>query len=146
MLKQRNLKYGNRVFIVSYADIVAIGAATSGSINLPLILPAGAIVTQTLVKDTVQFAAPSLSALTVQIADATTHVYGSGTLNIFTAPSAEKFISDIVGFRTRLGSTTQMSLNFTSTGANLNALTAGELQVVINYTGSNIVVAGGQFL
>lgn len=144
MLKQRNLKYGNRVFIVSYADMTPLGAVTSGAINLPLILPAGAVVGLTLVKHTVQFAAPSLSALTARVTTAQ-HNYGTA-FNIFTAPSAEGFDSDIVGFREKLGSTSQMQLTLTSTGANFNALTAGEVQVVILYTGSNVVVAGGQFL
>lgn len=144
MLKQRNLKYGNRVFIVSYADIVPLGAVTSGNVNLPLILPAGAVVFGTLVKHTVQFAAPSLSALTARVTTAQ-HNYGTA-FNIFQAPGAEVFDADNVAFREKLGSTTQMLLSLTSTGANLGALTAGELQVVILYTGSNIVAAGGQFL
>jgi hypothetical protein len=144
MLKQRNLKYGNRVFVVSYADITPLGATLTGAINLPLILPAGAVVDLVLQVPTVQFAAPSLSALSSRVISAQ-HNYGTA-FNIFQAPGPEVFDADQVRFREKLGSTTQMQVTFVAVGANLGTLTAGELQIVINYSGSNVVAAGGQFL
>lgn len=126
---KRNFANGNKVYVLSYKDFTG-NAGTTGAKVLRT-LPAGTVVKRVLVKPTVQWAAPSLSALTARVTTAQ-HNYGTA-FNIFQAPGAEVFDSDLTPFREKLNSTVDISINLTATGANLSALTAGELQVILVY-------------
>ncbi len=115
---------------ITLADLQALGAATSGVITL-VTLPAGSILSDVLVKHKTALAGPSLSAATAR---ATTAGKNWGTAyDVFQAASGTAFDYDdesqVVSFTTD----TDLRLSVTTTGANLSALTAGEIDVFIEY-------------
>lgn len=129
MQTKRNFKTNNKVFVLSYQDFTGIAALTGSKILRTL--PAGSVIKRVLLKHTVQWAAPSLSALTARVTTAN-HNYGTA-FNIFTAPTAEGFDSDLAPFREKLATPVDIKVDLTATGANLNTFTAGELQVILTY-------------
>lgn len=117
-------------FSVTTAQIVALGAATSGDILLTT-LPAKAVVSQTLVKPSQAVAGPSISAATARVISAN-HNYGTAfdvfqavgntVSDFYTTPQLENYAT-----------TTALNLHVTSTGANLSVATAGAADVWIVY-------------
>jgi hypothetical protein len=128
MTKKRASKYGsNRVYNVTFADLASFAALT-GNVKL-FSLPQGAIITDTLIKPKVAFVGPTTVTARVTTAQ---HNYGTA-FDVKQAVAAETFDSDIVPFREKLNSVTDVNLSFVSTGTNLNTTTAGEVDVVVNY-------------
>ncbi len=144
MLRQRNPTFNNRVFIIGYSDVIAIGAHTSGHIALPITFQPGTVIERVAAKQTVQWAGTSITELTLAIASATgTYLTAA---SIIGAPDAETYIHEETPFREAIGSGNIVPYAaFVATGADLDVLTAGEVQIIVRYSGDNFVAAGGIF-
>ncbi len=130
--------YGNgNVYSVTLADLIAIGAATSGNIILDN-LPAGAIVTLGRVKHTQAVAgAGPVTAATVRIATAN-NSYGSAAFNIFQAvgdTTMQNFgTTTVTPVAENWAAVTPIYATVTLTGGNASDLTAGAFKVWLRYT------------
>ena len=121
-------------FTVTLADIVALGAFTSGDVIL-IKIPARAYITHTFTKHSTAVAGPSISACTalVQTANGTR---GAGTLDVFAAPGAagyDLFVNPTATLKESVVAVTPVFLHIVATGANLSVATAGQIDVVIGY-------------
>lgn len=119
-----------RHFNVKTADIVALGAATSGDITL-MSLPARSVVVRTIVKPYVAVAGTSFSAATARVITAA-HNFGTA-YDVFQAVG--ETVEDI-GYVPTFELTTAavpLLLHMTSTGGNLSATTAGSIDVWVTY-------------
>jgi hypothetical protein len=122
-------------FTVTLADIVALGAFTTGDVILCK-MPSGAYITHTRVKHSTAVAGPSISACTAQVQTATGN--RGGAQNVFTAPGNttadyDLFLNVTATAEEALGSTVPVYLHFIATGANLSVATAGQIDVVVGY-------------
>lgn len=125
----------HKKYTVGPADLAKLGAFTSGDIILDY-LPAGAVVRATRVKHSAAVVGASVSAATARVITANNN-YGSGTLDVFAAPgttSGTHFITDIAGANENFAAVTPLLLHVTSTGANLSVVTAGSIDVWVDYT------------
>lgn len=118
------------LYTVNAADISALGAATSGSIPL-FTLPAGGVITFTKVKHSAPVVGASVSAATAQVATSN-NTYGTA-FNVFQASGAEVFDFSGTAKKENHSTGTVVNLSVTSTGANLSAVTAGTIQVWVEY-------------
>jgi hypothetical protein len=121
-------KYGRLKYTIKLADIVALGAATSGDITLDT-LPPGAVITRYFIKPSTSIAGGTISAVTARPKLNTTAI-GAGTTNAFTTTGA----IDTTGGKDSLTGNNVLKLTLVSTGDNLNAATAGQIDVVIDYS------------
>ncbi len=122
-------KYGHLKYTLKLADFVALGAVTSGDITLDN-LPPGVLVTGWSIKPPAIFAAPSLSAATVGIKLNTT---AKGTpVSVFT--NANGTIDTTVAADGLVTSPTVLKAAVALTGANASALTAAQVDIIVNYT------------
>lgn len=125
------------VYNVSLADLIGIGANTSGDIILDN-LPAGAIVTLGRVKHTqAVVGAGPVTAATVRIATAN-NSYGSAAFNIFQAvadATMQNFGTvTVTPVAENWAAVTPIYATVTLTGGNASGLTAGAFKVWIRYT------------
>lgn len=117
-------------FNVTTAQIVALGAATSGDVTL-FSLPARSVVVRTIVKPYVAVAGTSYSAATARVITAA-HNFGTA-YDVFQAVG--ETVEDI-GYIPTFELTTvavPVLLHMTSTGGNLSACTAGSIDVWVTY-------------
>lgn len=117
-------------YSVVLADLKLGGAFTTVDIVLDT-FPAGSIIQFSRVKHSVAVAGTSFSASTARIYFGTTAM-GSGTLDVFAAPGTTDgthAITDITGAisPSALDATTNLIMRVTSTGGNLSAATAGQI-------------------
>ena len=120
-------------YSITLADLVALGAATSGTITLEAALPAGSVITNTLVKPTTALAGPSLSAATARVTTTSpTKTFGTA-YDVFQAVGDTVHSYDGASQFTGIAATPALLLSMTSTGANFSALTAGAIDVYFEY-------------
>jgi hypothetical protein len=124
---------GKKYFITT-ADLVALGAFTTGTIVLDA-LPAGAVVRMIRIKHTQSVAGPSITAATAQVATAN-NTYGSA-FDIFQAvantAAAMSTVQPTSGNVENFATTTTLNLNLTTTGANFSVVTTGALWAIVRY-------------
>ncbi len=125
-----------RKYTVTTADLVAGGAFTTVDINLDN-LPAGAVVLAARVKHSEAVVGASISASTARIYF-NANALGAGTLDIFAAPGstpATHYITDVTGNGAgKFDDVNVLMLRVTTTGANLSVITAGNVEVWVDYT------------
>jgi hypothetical protein len=122
-----------RKYTVKLADIVALGAFTSGDVTLTN-LPANSVVLFSLVKHSTAVAGPSISAATAQLITGN-NSFGTA-FNVFQAVSTsarDQFINVTATSKENFAVVTPLMLHLTSTGANLSAVTAGQIDVTVIY-------------
>ena len=120
-------RYGHLKYTIKLADIVALGANTSGDITTDT-LPAGSVITSYLVKASTAVAGGSLSAATLKPKMNATAV---GTaVNVFTTTGAIILPTDA---KESLTAAIPLKWTLALTGDNANAATAGQIDVVVNY-------------
>lgn len=117
-------------FTVTKAQIVALGAATSGNVTIAT-LPAKAVILNTTLKHTVAVAGPSVSAATARITTAG-HNYGTA-FDVFQAVGNTVLDFDEAANSENFAAVTPVRVSFTSTGANLSVVTAGSVDAYITY-------------
>lgn len=122
---------GRLKYTVSAAEMVALGAFTTGIINLDT-LPAGAIVTSARIKhSTAVGIATSLSARLYFTTD-----LGAGALDVFAAVGTTIGTHEITDVTPRVGlisGTNLLQMKFTNGGANMSTITAGSIDAWISY-------------
>lgn len=117
-------------YTVFLSDLTAIGAATSGNVKLDS-LPPNSIVTLTLVKPSTALVGPSLTAATARVT--------SNSKNFGTAYDVFQAVGDTVldfdGTHAQFVSVAAQDLNLAIvlTGANASVLTAGQIDVYVEY-------------
>lgn len=126
-------QYGSGLkYTISAAEIAALGAFTTGDIILAT-LPAGTILTLARIKHSVAVnIATSLSARLYFTTD-----LGGAALDVFAAPGTtldthEK--TDVTPRKGLISGTNNLLIKFTNGGANLSTVTAGSIDVWIDYT------------
>ena len=118
---------------VPYTEV----AALAGSVNyLPVIpLPRGAIVTRIAIHVDVAFAGGAISAMTFKVNSGNPAVQIGDTFDIKTAATTKPlFSAAFTPYSWAKNLTPTLVLYFTATSANLSALTAGGLNVYIEYS------------
>lgn len=125
---------------IAAPDVAALGASTTGFINLPLgfpgvttpVVPRGTLVKNVRIKHTTAFSGTSITGLTVSIGSAA----GSATtftaaFNIFQAVADGTLSSAPATAAQATYAADTIQANFTSTGANLSAISAGSVNIDI---------------
>ena len=120
-------KYGHLKYTIVLADITSLGANTSGDLTLDT-LPPGVVITSYFLKASTAVAGGSISAATARPKLNSTAI-GGGTTNVFTTTGA----IDTTGGTQSLTASNVLKLTLTTTSDNLNAATAGQIDLVINY-------------
>lgn len=120
-------------YTVNFSNATLDAAATTTADVTLITLPAGATVVGVKAVLVTLFAAPSLSALTVSIGDAVSTTAYSSTLDGFVTPSATTLIVGTAPYKTTTTASNAILARFTSTGANLSALTAGRVDITLSY-------------
>lgn len=125
--------YGSRLkYTVSAAQMAALGAFTTGTITLDN-LPAGVILWSARIKhSTAVNIATSLSARLYMGTD-----LGAGALDVFAAVGTTVGTHEITDVTPRVGlisGTNALLLKFTNGGGNMSTITAGSIDVWIDYT------------
>lgn len=120
----------NKRYSVKLADLIAGGAFTTVDVILET-FPAGSIVKYARVKHSTAVAGTSFSASTARLMFGATAL-GSGALDVFAAVGTTEgthAITDITGAVSpnALSATTNLVMRVTSTGGNLSATTAGQI-------------------
>lgn len=118
---------------VGFAEV----AALAGSVNyLPIIsLPRGAIVTRIATHVDVAFSGGSISAMTFKLNSGNPSATIGDIIDIKTAATTKPvFSSAFAPYSWLKNLTPTLMLYFTSTGANLSALTAGGLNIYVEYS------------
>lgn len=120
-------------YLINYNNTTLAGlAATTGSVTL-VTLPAGAQMESVAITTKTAFVGGGpLTALTVSVGDSSSNTAFSGTRDVFAAVTA----TSITVGASAVMTTTAADLvfaRFTATGGNLNALTAGSVQITLNY-------------
>ena len=103
-------------------------AATTNDIEL-FSLPAGGVVHAVKIKHSAAFTGGAISAYTVSVGIAGNLVKYSAAQNVFQAPGNTVFLLTATTGTENHGAATSIRLAATSTGANLNAATAGSVDV-----------------
>lgn len=127
-------------FTIDYADVAALGAATTGVIALVPetgTAPAGTVFGfAKMVITSNTWAGASVTALTAQIG-----ITGGDTDALMPATeiclAGTEIVHTVVGTVTQplvLNTADSIDILFTSTGANLNVITAGEIEVYLQVT------------
>lgn len=122
-------KYGHLKYTLKLADFTALGAVTSGDITLDN-LPPGALIIGFAIKPPAIFAGPSLSAATIGLKLNST---AKGTpVSVFT--NANGTLDVLVAADGLITTPTVLKAAVALTGANANALTAAQVDIIVNYT------------
>jgi hypothetical protein len=112
---------------LGHADLAA--AATSNSVALQT-LPAGAVVHAVKVKHSEAFAGGAISAYTISVGPSASPTQYINAHNVFQAVGDTVMDSDAtVTFLTHAAAGTDLEVKADSTGANLNAATAGSVDI-----------------
>ena len=120
-------------YSVSLADITALGANASGSVTLDT-LPAGTVITNVLLKPTTALAGGAVSAATARVTTTSpTKTFGTAAYDVFQATGDTVHSYDGTSQFMGIAATPALLLTFTTTGGNLNALTAGAVDVYLEY-------------
>lgn len=118
-------------YTVSAAEMAALGAFTTGIINLAT-LPAGTILRSARIKhSTAVNIATSLSARLYFTTD-----LGAGALDVFAAPGTTIGTHEITDVTPRVGlisGTNLLQMKFTNGGANLSTVTVGSVDAWVDY-------------
>ena len=120
-------RYGHLKYTIKLADIVALGAATAGDVTIDT-LPPGSVITSYLIKASTAVSGGSISAITAKPKMNATAV--GSTVNCFTTAGAIILPTDA---KESLTAAIPLKITLTTTSDNLNAATAGQIDVVINY-------------
>ncbi len=126
--------YGKRMYTVGVNEIKQGGAFTSTVLTLES-LPAGSVHLASRIKHTAALVGPSISAGTARLSFNGTAL-GAGALDIFAAPGTTDGTHSITSITPVVGdaeAANPLVMTITSTGANLNVATAGEIVASINY-------------
>lgn len=129
-------------YTVAYTNATLVAAAAlTADVNL-VTLPAGTMIESVLIADKVTWA--GAATLTVSAGDATSNTQFTSTLNLLTTASNSTYV---VGASAAMGTLAAdtVRLHFIATTNNLSTLTAGSLQVTLNYTlppPGSITIAG----
>lgn len=123
-------------FLITAADLAALGAFTTGDVIL-LNLPPNAFITHTFLKPAVAVVGPSISACTAQVQTATA-ARGGAALDCVPAVSATNYdiwipITEAQVKEATLASATPVFVHFVATGANLSVVTTGSITVTIGF-------------
>lgn len=122
---------GRKKYTVSAAEMAALGAFTTGIINLDT-LPAGAVIYSARIKhSTAVNIATSLSARLYFTTD-----LGAGALDVFAAVGTTIGTHEITDVTPRVGlisGTNLLQMKFTNGGANLSTITVGSIDAYIDY-------------
>jgi hypothetical protein len=103
-------------------------AALTASANL-FLLPAGGIIEWLKLKHSINFTGPAITGVTASIGVAGDVARYMGPFDVFQAAGASIFQLSTGPWSESQAVATQVRITLTSTGANLNALTQGSLQV-----------------
>lgn len=113
-------------YTFTYADFST--AATTNSLDL-LSLPAGGIIQGVKIKHSAAFTGGAISAYTIQVGIVGTLNKYASAFNVFQAPgNTVQQLSTTAGTENG-GAATAIKVTATSTGANLNAATAGSVDI-----------------
>lgn len=121
-------------FTIDYTDLTAT-AATSKAQAL-WTLPAGAKITAVNIYHTTAFAGTSITAMTVSVGKSGTATHFTATLDIFAAV-ADSGVLETAMFKSGQKTALPVIATFTATGANLTALTAGQVVIEVYYVNPN---------
>lgn len=120
---------------IGLADLIALGAFVTGDVIL-MDLPAGAVVTYARIKHTEAVTGTGpFAVVTARITTANNN-YGSGTLDVFAAPSntaGTGLITDVTGAAENFAAVTPIYVHFVVTTYNLSAALTGEIKVWLDY-------------
>lgn len=117
-------------YTFTYADVVALGAVTSGNLNLHLLL-AGWNIETIRIKHSTAFTGGSISALTASVGIASEVDRYSMLFNLMQPVAHDTIYLNAADYTESQSNNTQIVLNFQATGDNLDQLTAGEVTVWI---------------
>lgn len=126
-------KYGHLKYTVVLADIIGLGAALTGDITLDT-LPPGTNIRAYLVKASTAIAGGTIATAVAQ-PKLNSSLLGPGTTNVF-AVAAEPANALVVAPTNGVGnisSNNTLKLTLTTTVGNLNAATAGQIDVIADY-------------
>ena len=121
-------KYGRTKYTIKLSDITAIGAALSGDIALDS-LPPSSVIQSLEIKASTAVAGGAIATAVLQLKLNGTLI-GGGTVNVFTTAGAIQLNTTNPASLTAANA---LAATLTLTGANANAATAGQIDVVINY-------------
>lgn len=121
-----------RSYSVSHADLTA--AATTEDVTL-FELPARGVITGLTIKHSEAFSGGSLSAMDVSVGDVSDALAYSGAspFDVFQAVSNTAFLDSAV-FKSTTFAARDLFVRFTSTGSNVDAATAGNVDVTACFT------------
>lgn len=122
-------KYGRLKYTVKLADIVALGAALTGDVALDN-LPPAAVITRILIKASTAISGGSIATAVAQLKLNGTLI-GGGTVNVFNTTGAIQLNTTNPASLTAANA---LAVTLTTTVGNLNAATAGQVDVVIDYS------------
>ena len=132
--------------VITYKDLTAAG--TTQTLNLfpdptgqpvQTLMPVGTAVVLTSVRLRTPFAGPSLATMTVDVGDlasASRYIAAANTdlFNVPTFPNTKDNVLSVAAFEypssVFIANQSVLTAKFTSTGANLNACTAGRVEIV----------------
>lgn len=118
-------------FTVTYAQLATAGL--TNDIQL-FILPGAGIIERTMIKHSVAFAGGAISAYTISIGIAANLVKYAAAFNIFQAVADGTFqLTSTAGCETFAAAGTSIRVKATSTTANLDAATAGSVDIWVKY-------------
>jgi hypothetical protein len=121
-------KYGHLKYTVKLADIVALGANLSGDVALDS-LPPGTVIHTILVKASTAISGGTIATAVAQLKLNGTLI-GGGTVNVFNTTGAIQLNTTNPASLTAANA---LAVTLTTTVGNLNAATAGQVDIVINY-------------
>lgn len=116
---------------LGYAAFAA--AATTSEINLGLTLPAGGYVRTVKIKHSTAFSGGAVAACTLQVGITGTANRYAAAFDVFSAVSATNYQVTNPNLGESHTATTTVKCTLTTTGANTNALTAGSVDVWVDY-------------
>lgn len=137
-MTQSTSKYGHLKYTVTLADIVALGAALTGDITLDT-LPPGAVIHGASIHASTPVSGGTIATATAQLKMNSTLI-GPAAANVFTGSGVENtaglFLAAVgtqIGVA-NLGTNNTLKLTLTTTTGNLNAATAGQIDVIVTYS------------
>jgi hypothetical protein len=133
--QERTAGFTHRIRI-TLADITALGAGTTGTIDANAPGVDGHFMERVAAVSRTAIAGGSVSALTVSLGDSGSATRFGAAFDIFNK-AAGTWIAP-TDTKTLLAGTFILKLAFTSTSANLNALTAGEIDILIRLVDQNL--------
>lgn len=121
-----------RRYTVGHADLAALGASTTGDLEL-FQLPAGGVIEMAKIKHSTPFAGGSVSALDVSVGVSGELDKYSSTFDVFQSTGSTTYALDFLPGGEDHGSATSIRLAATAAGDDLDQLTAGALEVWVRW-------------